>query len=163
MKRKITLSALITFLSLSVFSQTLVSTDPENKNVILEEYTGIHCVWCPSGHEIAQALQDNNPGDVYLINIHVGGFANPGNGEPDFRTPFGSAIANEAGVPFYPSGSINRHVFSGGVSAMDRNDWNAAANTTMGQGSYVNVGVEALPKKIDPPPVSIKVTPSTLY
>lgn len=143
MIRKITLSVLITFLTLTAFSQTIVSTDPENKNVILEEYTGIHCVWCPSGHAIAQALQDNNPGDVYLINIHVGGFASPGAGEPDFRTPFGSAIASEAGVGFYPSGSINRHVFSGGATAMDRNAWNGAANTTMGEESFVNVGVEA--------------------
>ena len=143
MIKKLSLSLILSLIAFSAFSQTIVSTDPENKNVILEEYTGIHCVWCPEGHVLAQALQDNNPGDVFLINIHVGGFASPGAGEPDFRTPFGTAIANEAGVSFYPSGSINRHVFSGGVSAMSRTSWNSTANTTLGQSSYVNVGVEA--------------------
>ena len=136
-------SVVFTFFTLVIFGQTIVSTSPENKKVVLEEYTGIHCVWCPSGHEIAQTLQNNNPDDVFLVNIHVGGYAVPGSGEPDFRTPFGTAIANEAGVAFYPSGSVNRHVFSGGATAMDRNAWTGAANTTMGQASYVNVGVEA--------------------
>ena len=143
MNRKTSLVVLFTFFAFSMFGQTIVSTSPENKKVVLEEYTGIHCTWCPSGHVIAQALQDNNPDDVFLVNIHVGGFATPGSGEPDFRTPFGTAIANEAGVAFYPSGSVNRHVFSGGATAMDRNAWTSAANTTMGQASYVNVGVEA--------------------
>ena len=31
-------------------AQTIVSTSPENKKIILEEYTGIHCTYCPDGH-----------------------------------------------------------------------------------------------------------------
>ena len=69
MIKKFTLSMLFVLFAISSFSQTIVSTDPENKNVVLEEYTGIHCVWCPEGHAIAQAMQNNNPGDVFLINI----------------------------------------------------------------------------------------------
>jgi thiol-disulfide isomerase/thioredoxin len=53
------------------FSQTIVSTDSENKKVILEEYTGIHCTYCPDGHEIAQSLKDQYPDDVLLINIQM--------------------------------------------------------------------------------------------
>jgi len=143
MIKKLSLSFIFTLVALNLFSQTIVSTSPENKNVILEEYTGIHCVWCPSGHAIAQSLQDSNPNDVYLINIHVGGYAVPNGGEPDFRTPFGTAIANEAGVAFYPAGSVNRHVFSGGTSAMSRTDWAVATNTILDQSSYENIGVEA--------------------
>ncbi len=143
MIKKLSLSLVISLFALNAFSQTIVSTSPENKKVILEEYTGIHCTWCPSGHEIAQSLQDSNPNDVYLINIHVGGYAVPSGNEPDFRTPFGTAIANEAGVSFYPAGSVNRHVFSGGSSAMSRTDWGSAANTILSESSYVNVGVEA--------------------
>ena len=54
-----------------------VSTTPENKNVILEEFTGIYCGYCPDGHRLAQELHDNNPGDVVLINIHTGSYATP--------------------------------------------------------------------------------------
>ncbi|MDG2052789.1 MAG: hypothetical protein P8J69_03345, partial [Flavobacteriaceae bacterium] len=120
MKRKIFTSTMFTFITLVIFGQTIVSTETELKNVVLEEYTGIYCTYCPDGHAIAAALQENNPGRVNLINIHVGGYSNPSNGDPDFRTPFGSAIANEAGVPFYPSGSINRRSWNGGASAIGR-------------------------------------------
>ncbi len=143
MIKKLSLCIALVSFAFTTTAQTIVSTNPENKNVILEEYTGINCVWCPAGHIIAQNIQDNNPNDVSLINIHVGGFANPSSGQPDFRTPFGSAIANAAGANFYPSGSINRHVFSGNSSAMGRDQWSSRANQILGESSYVNVGVEA--------------------
>ena len=109
MKINYTLNVLFTFFTLSVFAQTIVSTDPENKKVVLEEFTGITCGYCPDGHVIAQNIQNNNPGNVFLINIHQGSFANPGNSGFDFRTPFGNAIAAQVGANFYPSGTINRN------------------------------------------------------
>ena len=63
-----------------LFAQNFVSTTPENKNVILEEFTGIHCGYCPDGHLMAQNFHDANPGDVVLINIHTGSYANPSPG-----------------------------------------------------------------------------------
>jgi len=130
-------------------AQTIVSTSPENKKVILEEFTGIHCVYCPEGHAIAQSIQNNNPGEVFLINIHVGSFAVPGAGEPDFRTPFGTAIANQSQLIGYPAGTVNRHYFpgmaqNGGTgTAMNRNNWPTAANMTLGEASYMNMATEA--------------------
>ena len=50
------------------FGQTFVSTTPSNKNVILEEYTGTNCVFCPDGHKIAQQLVTANP-DRFLLLI----------------------------------------------------------------------------------------------
>ena len=138
MKINYTLNVLFTFFSLTVFAQTIVSTDPENKKVVLEEFTGITCGYCPDGHVIAQNIQNNNPGNVFLINIHQGGFANPGNTGFDFRTPFGNALAAQVGANFYPSATINRN-----SNALSRNAWTSAANTALGQSSDVNVGVEA--------------------
>lgn len=135
-------------LSLSAFAQTIVSTSPENRKVILEEFTGINCQFCPQGHAIAQAIQDNNPGNVFLINIHSGAFANPSGNQPDFRTPFGAAIDSQSNLAGYPAGTVNRQVFPNqgqnpGSTAMSRNQWTSAANATLAEGSYVNVGVEA--------------------
>jgi hypothetical protein len=138
MKINYTLNVLFTFFTLTVFAQTIVSTDPENKKVVLEEFTGITCGYCPDGHAIAQNIQNNNPGNVFLINIHQGGYANPGNSGFDFRTPFGNALAAQVGANFYPSGTINRN-----SNALSRGSWTSAANTTLGQSSDVNVGVEA--------------------
>ena len=135
------------FTSIFVVAQTIVSTNPENKKIILEEYTGIYCTYCPDGHAIAQALKDQYPNDVFLINIHTGGYANPQGSDPDFRTDFGAALDAQASVTGYPSGSVNRQYFSdlsmGGGTAMGRGQWNEAASRVLDQSSYVNVGVEA--------------------
>ena len=145
-KKTITTIA-FSFLTVLAYSQTIVSTTPENKKVILEEFTGINCVFCPDGHAIAQGIQDNNPGNVFLINIHTGSFANPGSGQPDFRTAFGAAIAGQSNLTGYPAGTVNRHFFSGqsqgGGTAMSRSQWVSASNQILGQPAYLNLGVEA--------------------
>ena len=95
------------------FAQNFVSTSPENRKVVLEEFTGIHCTFCPDGHVIGQGLHDANPNNVFLINIHEGGYATPNSGEPDFRTPLGAAIDGQSGLAGYPAGTVNRHNFPG--------------------------------------------------
>ena len=150
MKNKITLSVLLSFFGLCAFAQTIVTTNPENRKVILEEFTGVNCTFCPQGHAIAQGLQDNNPGNVYLVNIHSGGYAVPNGNQPDFRTQWGEAIDDQSGLAGYPAGTINRQNFpgqeqgDGGTTAMSRDQWASAASTVLNQGSYVNVGVQAV-------------------
>ena len=135
------------FLWSFVAAETIVSTNPENKKIILEEYTGIHCTYCPDGHEIAQSLKDANPDNVFIINIHTGGYATPSSGEPDFRTSFGDAIAAQSNLTGYPSGSVNRQYFSNltmnGGTAMGRGGWSSATSQVLNQSAYVNLGVEA--------------------
>ncbi len=137
------------FSYLASFSQTIVSTDTENKKVILEEFTGIYCTFCPDGHAIANAIKAENPEDVFIINIHTGGYAvpNPAINDPDFRTSFGDAIANQSNLTGYPAGTVNRQFFSSltmnGGTAMGRGGWTTAASQVLSQSAYVNVGVEA--------------------
>ena len=142
--------AVLTFCSLKTQAQTFVSTLPENKNVILEEFTGIYCQFCPDGHLIAQNLHNANPNDVFLINIHTGGYSNPnGPSDPDFNCLYGGIIATNANIAGYPAGSVNRAMFSGitpqnpGGTAMSRSDWSTAASNIMSQPSYVNVAAQA--------------------
>ncbi|MEH6765611.1 MAG: Omp28-related outer membrane protein [Aequorivita antarctica] len=148
MLKKLPLYLVFALFASATYTQTIVSTSPQDQNVVLEEFTGIHCVYCPDGHAIAKAIQDANPDRVSLINIHVGSYANPGSGEPDFRTPYGSAIVGQTGLTGYPSGTINRHVFPGrentpGGTAIYRNFWTLSSSETMAIGSPVNVAVEA--------------------
>ena len=144
--------AILTFCSLKTQAQTFVSTTPENRNVILEEFTGIYCTFCPDGHLIAQGLHDANPNDVFLINIHTGGYSNPnGPNDPDFNCPYGSAIAANSGLAGYPAGTVNRDIISYSLSpqgspgtiALSRGDWATEVDTVLSQISYVNVGVQA--------------------
>ena len=48
----------------------IFSTNPENKNVLIEEYTGIKCGWCPE-HKIAHEIDSTYPG-IVQVNIHTG-------------------------------------------------------------------------------------------
>lgn len=108
-------------------------------NAVLEEFTGVNCGYCPEGHVIANDLYSNNPGRVVLINIHAGAFADPSAGQPDFRTAYGEAFANEFGVTGYPSGVVQRNNFGSGV-AMNRGEWTAAAEEVFTWSSPMNVG-----------------------
>ncbi|OAB76124.1 T9SS type A sorting domain-containing protein [Cochleicola gelatinilyticus] len=151
MTKKLHLSIVTLFFAFAAFGQTIVNTDVENKKVILEEFTGIHCVFCPDGHAIAKGLQDANPGNVFLINIHAGSYAVPSGNEPDFRTPFGQALANQSQLSGYPAGTINRQNFPGmeqnsnapGSTALNRGSWANAASQVLPTESYLNMAAEA--------------------
>jgi hypothetical protein len=148
--KKFYLTTFLIALSGVLLAQLPVSQTPENKNIVLEEFTGISCVYCPSGHVIAQELSDDNPGDVVLINIHTGGYANPQGPGTDFRTSFGTAIADGSGLAGYPAGTVNRSSFANidpqgdaGTTALSRADWAAAGNIILGESSYANIALEA--------------------
>jgi hypothetical protein len=151
--KKILLSAILLTFGYAN-SQTFVNTTPENRKAILEEYTGVNCVFCPQGHVIANNIVNANPNNAFIINIHQGSFSTPGAGQPDFRTSFGNAIVlqsyNNAISGFgYPAGSMNRNVFAGlsihaGYTAMFRNSWANAASQIVNQSSYVNVAVQGV-------------------
>jgi hypothetical protein len=147
MKKIFTLLLAITFSVTALVAQVIVGTDPENKNVVLEEFTGLNCPNCPDGHYRAQLIQDAHPDDVVLINIHTGNYAQPSGSEPDFRTPWGTQIAGQSGLTGYPAGTVNRHLFpgwsQGSGTAMSRASWSSGATQTLGEASYLNVGLNA--------------------
>ena len=141
--RKFTLLLALSLITLGgLMAQTLVSTNVETRNAMLEEYTGIHCVYCPEGHAIAAQLHHDYPTQIFPIAIHQGSFANPSSGEPDFRTEFGDALANQTGLTGYPSGTVNRHVFTAPNTALGRSGWAPAAMEIIEMNSVVNVGAE---------------------
>ncbi len=146
MKKKLLLS--VGLLSGFVATAQLpVSTTPENKNVILEEFTGIACTFCPDGHVKANDFKATSPDDIFLVNVHVGGYANPQGPGTDFRTQFGTALANQSNLAGYPAGTVNRHEFAGmqqngSGTAMSRGDWATAGSQILNEASYANVALE---------------------
>jgi thiol-disulfide isomerase/thioredoxin len=147
MKKTLLLFAAIALNSITS-AQTFVSTTPQNRNVVLEEFTGINCTFCPNGHSIANQLVANNPGRVVVVNVHVGGFAAPDDGQPDFRTSFGGPLTSQAAVSGYPAATVNRQVFQGlgqntGGTGMGRGNWTNAANQVLPEASPVNVAARA--------------------
>ena len=137
--RKLLLSVCGLIAAFNATAQTpqFVSTEPSNRNVIIEEFTGVNCGNCPDGHRIVREYEEANPGRVFGINIHQGVYA------AMYTTQWGNAIANQTGLNGYPSGTVNRHRFGGTVTALPRNQFVSAANIIKAMPSFVNVAAQA--------------------
>lgn len=147
--KKIVLSFLGLFAAFAVGAQTpqFVSTEPANKNVIIEEYTGINCGYCPDGHKRVREYEAANPGRVFGINIHAGSYA-----ANTYTTQWGNALMNQAQVTGFPSGSINREYFTYYDNyyqqeitsmALGRDMFVSCGNQILAQTSFVNVAAQA--------------------
>ena len=132
--KKLTLAvlALLAF-TFTVKAQQYVSTEPANRNVILEEFTGRNCGYCPDGHRIANEIMANNPGRVWAINVHAGGYAPTS--YPNFITTDGNTIHGGFSISGYPTGVVNRSTSSG----QSRSVWASLSNTELNQASECNV------------------------
>jgi hypothetical protein len=140
MKQLLTLSLLLPSIA---FGQSLAGTNAELRTGLLEDFTGIHCGYCPDGHAIMASIAEADPGRVSLVGVHAGGFAIPANeSEPDFQTPAGDALNAFYNVNSYPSGVINRHAFTGGA-AQGRGSWEGDMAQMLAMPSPVNLGVES--------------------
>ena len=133
--KKITL-LLMTVLafSFSLKAQQYVSTEPANRNVILEEFTGRGCGYCTDGHRIANELMAAHPGRLWAINIHAGGYAQTS--YPNMITQDGNTIHGGFSISGYPTGVVNRSTSNG----VDRGQWGNQANNQMNQASECNIG-----------------------
>ncbi len=126
------LMALLAF-TFSLKAQQYVSTQPSNRNVILEEFTGRGCGYCTDGHRIANQLMAANPGRLWAINIHAGGYAQTS--YPNMITTDGNTIHGGFSISGYPCGVVNR---SSGT-AQDRGQWGSTANQQLNQASECNI------------------------
>ena len=120
-------------IAFTVKAQQYVSTQPANRNVILEEFTGRGCGYCTDGHRIANQIMANNPGRVWAINIHAGGYAQTS--YPNMITTDGNTIHGGFSISGYPTGVVNRTTGNG----IDRGQWNGQATTQMNQTSECNI------------------------
>ena len=91
-------------------------TIDSNKRVLVEEFTGVQCVNCPTGSLELENLLSIYGQNLIVVSIHAGDFAPPyPENQYDFRTPEADNLINYLGnPPAYPSAVINRRDFDGG-------------------------------------------------
>lgn len=136
-------------LSNTIAAQSIVSTSPQTKRAVLEEFGGITCVYCPEGHQIINALKDIHGDNLISLNYQEGPFAIPGNDGLDLRSDYGYEILNQTGATGYPFATVNRQVFSGleqgayQTTAMSRSNWPIAVEEVLAQDSPVNIAAQA--------------------
>ena len=126
------LMALLAF-TFSLKAQQYVSTEPANRNVILEEFTGRNCGYCTDGHARANQIMAANPGRVWAINLHCTSLSPTS--YPNLNCPDGTAISNGFSFDGIPTGVVNRH--SG--TAADRGQWAGLTNQQLNQAAECNV------------------------
>lgn len=135
-------------------AQMFVSTEPANRNVVIEEFTGRSCGYCTDGHAIANQICNNNPGRVWAVNIHAGGYAPTS--YPNFNTTVSTQICNGSGVQGFPAGMVNRST----AQAQNRGQWSGTASQQLSQASELNVGGQVV---IDPETREATVTVEVYY
>jgi hypothetical protein len=119
---------------------TFTANTNTNRNVLLEDYTGHKCVFCPAAATIAEQIEIDNPGRVFVASIH----ASPGGAGPfqitDIEFPYdftnaqgiayGVTFANGFGFDANPKGTISRKYFSGTLF-QGANNWISATTQTL--------------------------------
>ena len=110
-----------------------VSTEKQNRNVLIEEFTGRDCGYCPDGHRIANDIVNSNPGRVWAVNIHSGGYA--ATDYPNFITEDGDIIRTTIHNGGYPSGAVNRST----TGSLSRGEWSTKTTQQLSQSAECNI------------------------
>jgi hypothetical protein len=114
-----------------------------NRNVIIEDFTGHKCIYCPAAADLAHALHEANPTRVFPVSIHacptgIGDFQSVSLPEYplDFTNPDGLSIGsyfgtNDGGFTGNPRGNVSR--VSNGVIFQSPNLWANMVNDLITQ------------------------------
>lgn len=136
-------------LAFGASAQTLVGTTPTNKVAVVEEFTGVNCPNCPSGHQVAAGLLSSYPGQVIVQGYHPSNsnYTTPDPGQPDFRRNYLDDFYSSSyvGSRFMPGAMINRREWGNPAEKnTTRTNWDSYVQTIIAESSPVNVGVSSV-------------------
>jgi hypothetical protein len=119
---------------------TFTQNTNTNRNVLIEDYTGHKCVFCPNAAVVAKGIEDASPTRVFVASIHaspggIGPFQSVDSQYPnDLTNPmvvlYGSTFQNGFNFTGNPQGTVSRKV-SGGVLFQQPGNWGNAATQLM--------------------------------
>ena len=154
MKKTIFTTIMILFLSNNITAQNFVSFAPQSKGVLIEEFTGRYCQYCPEGHIVANNIVHNNPGKAWAVNVHAGTYA-PTN-YPNFNTNVGEQIMYAFNASSFPTGVVNRNT----ADAVGRGSWSSLATQELSQTATCNIGGQVV---VDPTTRTANITVEVYY
>lgn len=116
------------------------------KQVLLEDFTGHKCVNCPeagiTAHEWSENIYDHK---LIIYAVHAGYQALPdqtGEYTYDFTNPVGDEIFNFYNLPFNPTATVNRVEYNGNTILLFVNgDWEAAVGVEMAKPNVLDMKV----------------------
>ena len=138
----------------------IVSTEPTNRNVLVEELTGRNCSWCPSGQYYVNRLIKANPERVFTVNIHSQSSLSPTT-YPNLNTLKGADIAkmfNNDGA--LPEAMVNRSEEESIGLNTNEDWWAQIANEQLTQTAECNIAGQVT---INPDTRLAKITVEVYY
>lgn len=122
-----------------------------NRNVVLEDYTGHKCVFCPNAATVAEGIETANPDRVFVISIH----SSPGGVGPFQETDaeYTENFANETAIAYghtfqtgygfdaNPAGTISRIKFNN-IMFQQASDWSNLVTQVLNEND-LKVGISA--------------------
>lgn len=117
-----------------VSAQSFVSTEPQKRNVLIEEFTGRSCQYCPDGQIIANSIESDYPDRAFVVAVHAGSLSPYS--YPNLNTTIGDELDAAFTGNSRPSAVINRSK----AEEMGRTGWSYEAGVQLGQDAEVNVG-----------------------
>lgn len=117
-----------------------VSTEPSNRNVLIEEFTGRNCGWCPLGQKTVNNIIKKNPERVFTVNIHSAsaGSLSPST-YPNLNTLKGADIAKAYNVERIPLALINRSTDEPVGLYTTADKWGPMSNEQMQEQAECNI------------------------
>ncbi len=107
------------------------AADAQMKKVMLEDFTGTWCGWCPEGTVVIEQLLAANPTTFIPVASH--------NGDA-LEIADGAAIDAGLNVTAYPNGAVDRFQFTGQAKIpMSRGQWSGSFNTRKNTPAIVSV------------------------
>ena len=129
--------------TISVTIHVQIEDVDEAQNVLIEEFSGTWCGWCPYGADTLKQLISEFPGRVFGMTYHQGT-------HDPLVTRDGNGVLAMLGVTSYPSAAVNRTLDpSTGRVTLGRNTWRGVAQTLMNE-HRSPVGIQFLDKSYNP-------------
>jgi len=109
------------FLTLSVLAAATIHANAQIKKVMLEDFTGTWCGWCPEGAVHARQLLAAHPTTFIPVACHINDALTIANAND---------VPTALGVSGLPAGAVDRFQFTGqSVIQIDRTLWSDAYDT----------------------------------
>ncbi|PLX12153.1 MAG: hypothetical protein C0597_13855, partial [Marinilabiliales bacterium] len=116
------------------------------KQVLIEEFTGHKCGYCPRGDDAVELLKELYCDHVIPVSIHTGIFAevnSSGKYTYDYRTEDGAAISEYFGPTEFPSAVINRKTHNGSL-ILGETYWLTAVNDMLEEKPLVDFEINTM-------------------
>lgn len=110
------------------------------RTVLLEDFTGQDCVYCPNGHRVIEALEEQYGSHFIAVSIHAGNLSFPtshklfvGLGQEE-----GQIYNDRYGIEDYPKGVVN-----GKLPATNPDQWASAVYNEISETTPVSISLDA--------------------